>query len=155
MKICADEHVSTAIVRVVQEICLSPDNELIHVENIEMRGKDDEVWVRVFADGGGQIVISADAKITRRHAELIAITDCGLTLLVLPSRFANAKCHLQAAYICHHWPAIEDAIRNTGGNRFWKLNWGYVQELMKPLDIDIQDARKKLRKAERRTGGSE
>ena len=155
MKICADEHVSTAIVRVVQGVCLDSDSELIHVEDIEMRGKDDEIWVRVFADQRGQIVVSADAKIARRHAELIAIADCGLTLLVLPSQFANAKCHLQAAYICHHWPAIEQAIRNTGGNRFWKLKWGYGKELMKPLNVDIQDARKKLRKAQRRPDGSE
>lgn len=149
MKICADEHVSTAIVRVVKEICLDPGHALIHVEDIDCRGEQDEIWVRVFAKQGGQVIVSADEMMTRRHSELIAIADCGLKLFVMPHQFSNAKRHLQAAFVCHHWPAIEAKLANGDNSRFWKLKWGYSDDAISPLTLDIQDARKKFKKATR------
>ena len=101
---------------------------MIRVEDIECLGQEDQIWVRVFAKPGGQVVVSADEMMTRRHAELVAIADCGLKLFILPHQFQNAERNLQAAYICHHWPAIEARLANSDNIRFWKLKWGYPDE---------------------------
>lgn len=149
MKLCADEHVSPVIVRIIKDVCLDPAHEFIHVEDIDCKATPDQTWVRVFAANGGQVVVSADEKMTRRHAELVAIADCGLKLIVLPHQFPNSKRHLQAAFMCHHWPSIETTLSDGHNSRFWKVRWGYSDESISPLTLDIQNARNKLEKANR------
>ncbi len=152
MKICADEHVSTWIVGIIRDSCLDQKHSLEHVEDYYLRGIEDEIWVRRFAKAGGQAIISADASMLKRHHELIAICDSGLRLMILPSRWANAARNFQASHIMYWWPKIQDTFSASPPRKCWKVPWGYNdKDPIQSITVDFEDARKKIKKAGRRT----
>lgn len=152
MKICFDEHVSVRIVAILKQIY--PDEEsLLHVSDILALGIEDEIWVRQFARDGGEAVVAADANMLKRHNEIIAIWESGLRVAVLPSQWAQSKRHLQASHLLYWWPHIVSRFTEGGPRKCWKVPWGWggATDAIAPVSVDIAAARKKARKASRRT----
>ena len=151
MKICADEYLSTWIVGIIRDSCLDPKHSLEHVEDYHLRGVDDEIWVRRFAKAGGEAVVSADANMLRRHHEPIAVCDSGLRLVILPDKWACAKRNLQASHVMLWWPRIQETIAASLPRKCWKVPWGFSErDPLLPLTVDFEDARRKIKKADRR-----
>jgi hypothetical protein len=48
---------------------------LLHISEIGAKGVTDRIWVRIFAEQGGDAIVTADAAMSRRQAELIAIGE--------------------------------------------------------------------------------
>jgi hypothetical protein len=155
LKICADEHESTWIVGIIRDSCLDKEHSLEHVEDYHLRGVQDEIWVRRFARAGGEAIVSADANMLRRHHEVIAICESSLRLIVLPSKWANSARNMQAAHIMFWWPKIQGIIAISAPRKCWKVPWGFSEsDTIQPITVDFEDARRKIKKAERRIGAT-
>ena len=113
MRIRADEHVSREIVRVICELALSPDFEFSSIFQVGHDGSPDEYWATEFAKGGGDAILTADTDFFRKPNQVVAIDRTGLKVIHLPSRWANARAHLQTAHILMWWPRIEVKLQEA------------------------------------------
>lgn len=149
----ADEHVSREIVRIVCELALSPGFELSSVYEVGHDGSADEYWATAFAKEGGHAILSADTDFFRKPNQVVAIDQTGLRVVHMPSKWANAKGHLQAAHILMWWPRIEAKLAEAKPREMWVVPWNIKQDgEMVRKKVDYGAFRKKSRKAERRSG---
>lgn len=149
MRIRADEHVSPEIVRAVKTLA-HPSFELDSIYDAGHRGDNDVPWITKFARDGGKIILSADADFHKKPHQIAAVGDLGLIVIHLPSRWANAKCRLQAAHILYWWDCIEQTLRSSKPRDFWRVPWGFPENLsLSPLKVNYDAARRKVRKANR------
>jgi len=105
VKICADENISPRLVEIVNELSTGKP-PLLKASEIGSRGVDDRIWVRVFAEQGGDAIVSADAAMTKRQAELIAnwrewSPSCDLASSV-PARWDPDANGIPAFLVVHH-----------------------------------------------------
>jgi hypothetical protein len=154
LNICGDEHVSPWIVKIIQESCLSNQHTLFTVDDFRARGVDDQIWVRTFSGRGGNAIIGADAAMTRRPHEVVAICEAGVRLILLPPQWANAKRHLQASHLLYWWPHIEVSLEDAASERCLRVPWGWPETAgaaaLKPVRLDLQDAYRKIERAAKR-----
>ena len=150
MRICADEHVSPEIVRLVHEIALSPGWELSHVFDGGWGGTDDVVWITRFARNGGQALLTADKDFIKRHHQVLAVCDTGLRVVHMPKKWANERRRMQAAHILFWWNQIEAALSNSAPRQCYKVPWSFTDSSLGPIKLDFENARRKIKKAERR-----
>lgn len=151
MIICGDEHVSPWITKVIQDCCTVSGNVVHLVDDYQAKGIKDEIWVRRFAKAGGQAILSADEMMLRRHAELVAICDSGLRLVLLPHQWANSLRNMQASHILFWWPKIEEVLDTSKPRQVFKVPWGYDEKRgIERVKFDYEKHRKKLKEAQRR-----
>lgn len=86
MKICADENVAPKLTELLRQQLLSARNTLETVDDYQARGVDDPIWVRNFANAGGEAIVGSDYNMTQRPSELVAIVETGLRLIVLDQK---------------------------------------------------------------------
>lgn len=149
MRICADENVALKLSGLVREHLLSPGHTLHTVDDYEARGVDDQIWVRRFADAGGEAIVSGDYMMTQRAAEVVAIARTGLRLVVLDQKWPRAPKHLQMSYLFFWWPHIENVLAGAASGQCFKVPWGWPEKTegaIKLMSIDLQGAEKKLKK---------
>lgn len=152
MRIRADEHVSREIVRMVCELALSPSFEFSSIFDVGHDGSPDQYWATEFAKDGGDAILTADTDFFRKPNQVVAIDRTGLKVIHLPSRWANARAHLQAAHILMWWPRIEIKLREANPREVWMVQWNINEDgELKRKKVDYGAARKKLRKAARRS----
>ncbi len=60
---------------------------LLHVRDIGASGVADRIWIRTFANEKGDAIITADVAIVKRPAELLAVGETGLRLVILPTQY--------------------------------------------------------------------
>jgi PIN like domain len=148
VKICADENVSHRLVGILNE--LSPGTpRLLHVTDIGAQGVKDRIWVRILAEQDGDAIVSADARMSKRHEELIAIGETGLKLVILPTQYQQGGILLQTAYMLLLWPQIIALVERAAKGCYIKLPAVTLPRSPSWEKIDVQDARKRLRKATR------
>jgi hypothetical protein len=152
VKIRADEHVSPEIVEAIGKLALSTDCSLDSVFIAGQRGLDDVPWVTSFARDGGNAILSADTDFHKKPHQVTAVHELGLMVIQLPSRWANSRRRLQASHILYWWEAIEQAVRSGNPRDFWRVPWGFPEklELQRLRAMNYDEARKKIRKADRR-----
>ena len=149
MKICADENLSVRLVSVVNELS-SNMPLLLHVRDIKANGVPDRIWVRNFAETGGEAIISGDFAMTNRPAELIALGETGLKLIVLPTAFVGAGILRQTAYTLMWWPKIVEILRGAPTGSYVKLPWNMnMPRISAWQKIDIASARQRWKKSTR------
>ena len=155
MRICADENVAPLLSELIRSVLLSRGNTLDTIDDHQARGVGDDIWVRKFAAAGGEAVVGADAKMLTRPHEVVAIAETGVRLVVLPGQWVNQKKHVQVSYLFYWWPHIEDVLRTAKPGECFKVPWGWgdPKEAIKVFKIDVQDAYKKAKKADRRDRG--
>ena len=121
MKIRADENVSPKIVQVLRLISLGPGWELTGVREVHPPRTADQTWVPRFAAEGGRGIITADVNMLKRPHLMAAILASGVFGLLLPSAWAQARRHVQAASIIHFWPEIEATFSVAQPGEFWRM----------------------------------
>lgn len=152
MKVCADENVAPKLTDLIREQLLSSSYTLHKVDEFEAGGVDDPIWVRKFASAGGGAIIGGDAAMTKRAAEIVAIAETGLRLVVLDQRWPRAPKHVQIAYLFYWWPEIERVLASAGPGRCFKVPWGWPEKTegaIKPIAVDVQAAYKKVKKSKK------
>lgn len=132
----------------IQDCCVVSGNVVHTVDEYQAKGVDDEIWVRRFAKAGGEAILSADEMMIRRHAELIAICDSGLRLVLLPHQWANSLRNMQAAHILFWWPKIEETLAASSPRNVFKVPWAFDDKRkIERVKMDYETARKKLKQA--------
>ena len=152
MKIRADEHVSPPIVRWIRELGLSPGWELTSVREAGHGGDHDVTWVTKFAHEGGTAILSADKDFLKRHQQIIAICDTGLRVVHMPPKWANSIRSMQAAHILFWWDKIEATLAKSRPRQFLSVPWGFSGTELILQNVNYEEARKRLRKSQRRSG---
>lgn len=149
MRFCADENVAPLLSALIRDSLLGKDHTLETVDDHQARGVTDDVWVRKFADVGGEAIIGADGKMLTRPHEVVAIAEAGLRLAVLPSQWANQKLNVQVAYLFYWWPHIERTLAEAQPRQCFKVPWGWgeTKGAIKPFSLDFQAAYQKVKKA--------
>lgn len=133
----------------IREQLLTSTNTLHTVDDYQALGVDDSIWVRKFADDGGEAIIGADMKMTQRAAEVVAIAETGLRLIILDQKWAQSPKHLQISYLFYWWPEIEKALASASPGKCFKVPKGWpdvTNGAIKPIAVDFQGAYKKLKK---------
>jgi hypothetical protein len=152
LKICADENVAPKLTDLIREQLLSSPHALYKVDEFEAEGVDDPIWVRKFADAGGEAIVGGDAAMTKRAAEVVAIAETGLRLIVLDQRWPRAPKNVQISYLFYWWPEIERVLAGAARGKCFKVPWGWPENTdgaIKPIPVDVQGAYKKLKKQNR------
>lgn len=155
MRFCADENVAPLLSALIKESLLGKGHTLDTVDDHQARGVDDDIWVRKFADAGGEAIIGSDGKMLTRPHEVVAIAEAGLRLAVLPSQWANQKLNVQVAFLFFWWPHIEAVLASAKPRQCFKVpwRWGDTSGAITPFSLDFQQAYKKMKKADRRSAG--
>ncbi|HMK88936.1 MAG TPA: hypothetical protein VK446_04790 [Methylocystis sp.] len=135
MKIRADEHISPKLIRAVQSIALSVGWELTHVRDFNSARTADETWIPRFVAEGGQAILSADRKIMARPHQLNALIDGRLIGVFLPSKWAEARGHAQAAHLLWWWPRIEAAISSSKVGQCWRVPYDFGEGAVEEIKI--------------------
>ncbi len=156
MKICADEHVSPEIVRVVREIALNPSWELSHVFDAGQGGADDVPWITQFARNGGKAILTADADFHKRPHQVMAVCNTGLIVVHLHPRWANSRRTMQTSHILFWWEAIEGTLKLAKPRQCWKVPFSFPEQKreLTQTGLDYEEARKKLKRQEQRASRS-
>lgn len=150
MKIRADEHVSPEVVTAIRQSALGEGVLLDSIIEIGAKGAQDQHWVTVFAKEGGRVILSADTDFLKRPHQVMAVHDAGLSIIHLPGRWANAELHLQMAHLLIWWKRIEAALAGAKGRECWSPPWNISEQgELKRINIDYEEQRKKLKKANR------
>lgn len=153
MRIRADEHVSPSIVHIVGDLALSPSFEFTSVIDVGHKGTNDQYWATAFSTDGGDAIVTADTDFLKRPHQIVAIDNTGLKVIYLPPKWANARGYLQASHILMWWPRIEAKLAQAKPREIWAVKWNISQEGdLEKRKVDYGAARKKLKKAARRTG---
>lgn len=149
MKICADENVAPALSKLIKEQLLSREHSLETVDDHQARGVDDKIWVRKFADAGGEAIVGADFQMNKKPHEIVAINETGLRLVVLDEKWPRQKKNVQISYLFYWWPEIERTLATAGKGQCFKVPWGWPNDTanqIKPIRIDLQKAYKQVKK---------
>ena len=147
MKICADENVAPQLSALIREALVGSKHTLDTVDDHQARSVDDEIWVRHFAESGGEAIIGADGKMTTRPHEIVAIAETGLRLVILPPQWVNARKHLQIAFLFLWWPRIIQTFEGADRGKCFKVPWLWNEDgKLRLIEIDVQAAYKKVRK---------
>jgi len=155
MKVRADEHVSSEIVRAVREMALSPGWEISSVIDVGDRSLDDVHWITRFADQGGHAIITADTDFFKKPAQVIAVFTTGIRVIHFPPKWANADRRLQAAHTLFWWRRIEEQIASMKGRECYRTPWNVIETgKLAKVPIDYAEAHKKHKKAARRSSGA-
>lgn len=149
MRVCADENVAPRLTVLIREQLLSPDFSLDTVDDHSARGLEDEIWVRRFAEAGGEAVIGGDFRLTKKPHEVVAINETGLRVIVLDERWSRQPKHIQISYLFYWWPHIEAVLRTAGKGKCFKVPWGWGDpaDAIRPISLDLQRAYKAVKKA--------
>jgi predicted nuclease of predicted toxin-antitoxin system len=148
VKICADENISPRLVEIVNDLSIgSPP--LLHVSEIGSLGVKDSIWVRTFAEQDGNAILTADANMSRRQSELIAIGETGLKLVILPTQYQQGGIRLQAAYMLLWWPKVLEVVQQGAEGCVLKLPALTLPRVPSWEKIDVQAARQRLSKSTR------
>jgi hypothetical protein len=148
VKICADENVSSRLVGIVNDLSIGSPR-LLHVSEIGALGVKDTIWVRAFAEQGGDAIVSADAAMSRRQTELIAIGETGLKLVILPAQYQQGGILTQTAYMLFWWFKIVELVQEGEKGCFLKLPPIAIPRIPRWDRIDVHDARQRLKKSTR------
>lgn len=148
MKICADENVASKLSALICEQLLSRPHTLQTVDDFQAAGVEDVIWVKKFAEQGGEAIIGGDMAMTRRPTELIAIIESGLRLVVLDQRWPRVPKNVQISYLFYWWPEIERVLASAPKGKCFKVPWGWPEKIsgaIKLIPVDVQGAYKKIR----------
>ena len=136
MKICADEHVSPKIVKVVRDIALSPNCEICHISDAGNCGASDVSWITEFAQDNGKAILPADSDFHKRPHQVVAVWESDLIVIHLRPKWANSQRHVQAACILYLWKAIENILTKSPSGRCWRVPFWFPK---KALELKISD----------------
>lgn len=148
MKICADENISPRLVEIVNNLSIGSPR-LLHVSEIGALGVKDSIWVRAFAEQDGDAILTADANMSKRQSEQIAIGETGLKLVILPTQYQQGGIRVQAAYMLLWWPKIVELVQHGEKGCVLKLPALTLPRAPAWDRIDVQAARERLRKSTR------
>lgn len=151
MKVRADEHVSTEIVRAVRAMALNPGWELTSVVEVGDRSSQDVHWITKFASEGGHAIISGDTDFLKRPHQVLAVNRTGMRVIHMPAKWSSARCDLQAAFVLLWWRRIERTISTMKQRECYRPPWNATEDGdLAKIKVDYQDADKWERRQAKR-----
>lgn len=148
MRICADENVAPKLSALIREQLLTRPHTLQTVDDFQAKGMEDQIWVRRFADEGGEAIVGGDFAMTKKPHEIVAIAETGLRLVVLDQRWPREPRHIQISYLFYWWPHIERALSTAPHGQCLKVPWGWGEPkgAIKQVSVDVQKAYAQVRR---------
>ena len=138
------------MVSAIRQSALSEGVVLDSIIEAGDKGAQDQHWITVFGKDGGKAILSADTDFLKRPHQVMAVHEMGLAIIHLPSKWANAELHLQMAHLLIWWKRIEAALAEAKGRECWRPVWNISEQGdLQRIKIDYEEARKKLKKANR------
>ncbi len=120
MKGIIDENLSPALARAVSALFVG-EHEVVHIrEKFGPRVTDAE-WIARLSAEGRWIVISGDAKITKRKAEQAAFRHSRLIGFFLSPALNGAKVTKQMQRLLAPWDDIEKIAKLVAGGAMYEL----------------------------------
>jgi hypothetical protein len=86
---------------------------------------------------------------SRRQAELIAIGEAGLKLVLLPTQYQQGGIRIQVAYVLFWWPKILELLEVATNGSVLRLPPITLPRVPPWNRIDVQAARRRLKKSMR------
>jgi len=147
LRICADENVAPLLTQLIREALLSKSHTLDMVDDFQARGVEDQIWVRKYADDGGEAIVGGDGKMLTRPHEVVAIVEAGLRVVVLPPHWPRQQRHVQIAFLFLWWPRIEKTLETCKQRQCFKVPWSWsLTDALVEERPNVQEAYKKVRK---------
>ena len=109
------------------------------------------MWLRQFADQGGDAIITADKDFKDTPPQVAAVFSTGVKVIYLPPAFGRAKHSIQAAFMLLWWSRIEDTLLSMNARECFGPPWTIRADgELRKIPLDFQKADKRLKRAAKR-----
>jgi hypothetical protein len=127
LKVAFDENMPAAMVRVfrlfhkerslkhiVQGVVLESAKDYTpQPDDPDYQRKSDVPWIRRYAQAGGRIIVSGDAKMTTVPHERLALVQEGMGVVFFAPKWGNWVFCRKAALLLHWWPTILKHVKRA------------------------------------------
>ena len=120
MKVVFDENLSPALARALHALFVG-EHEVAHIRDKFGPKVDDSEWISVLSTEGRWVVISGDAKITKRKAEQAAFRNSRLIGFFMAPALNGAKVTRQMQRLLALWDDIEIIAERVAGGAMYEL----------------------------------
>lgn len=164
MRVAFDEHVPSALVRVLQSFSEERKFKRLSGGYLIEQARDyapsiddedylkgsDVPWVKRYAAAGGQIIISGDTNMMSEPHERLALLEEKMIVCFFGSQWSEWKFYKKCALVINWWPAIVRTMGTADRGTFWRVpsNWQEDGEL-EPLPTEDKRLIRILRQRER------
>lgn len=131
MKIRLDENLSHRIADALIAYMANRDGFEVSHNRYEAQGEKDPSWIKKFAAGDGDIIISGDWQILQHWPDLVAYTESGLISFFPPSGFGKLFGHGRASFIIRWWPTIIEKAKTSQRGDIWRLPMTWTPDVTK------------------------
>ncbi|WP_163005998.1 hypothetical protein [Methylobacterium brachiatum] len=164
MRVVFDEHVPSALVRVLQSFSNERQfRKLTGGYTIE-RARDyapkvddpdylkgsDVPWVRRYAAAGGQVIISGDTNMMSEPHERLALLEEKMIVCFFGSQWSGWKFYKKCALVINWWPTIVKTMTTADQGTFWRVPASWQEDgNLDPLPTEDKKLLRMVRQRER------
>ena len=120
MKVVVDENLPPALARALSAL-FAGEHEVVHIRDRFGPSVKDADWIRRLSDEGHWIIISGDAKISKRKAEQAAFRHSRLIGFFLAPALNKAKITRQMQRLLAAWDDIENISKSVAPGVMYEL----------------------------------
>jgi len=120
VKVVFDENLSPALARALHAL-FAGEHEVAHLREKFGPRVDDADWISVLSAEGRWVIISGDAKITKRKAEQAAFRNSRLIGFFMAPALNGAKVTRQMQRLLALWDDIEIIAERVAGGAMYEL----------------------------------
>jgi hypothetical protein len=120
VKVIIDENLSPALARALSAL-FAGEHEVVHIRDRFGPSVKDSDWIRQLSEGGHWLVISGDAKIAKRKAELATFRNSRLIGFFLAPALNCAKVTKQMQRLLALWDDIEVIANRVASGSMYEL----------------------------------
>lgn len=135
MRVVFDEHVPSALVRVLQSFSNERQFKKLtggytierardyapKVDNPDYLKGSDVPWVRRYSAAGGQVIISGDTNMMAEHHERLALLEEKMIVCFFGSQWSGWKFYKKCALVINWWPTIVKTMAEAERATFWRV----------------------------------
>ncbi|RVU21177.1 hypothetical protein [Methylobacterium oryzihabitans] len=166
MRVAFDEHIPSALVRVLQSF--SNERQFLKltggytierardyapkIDDADYLKGSDVPWIRRYAAAGGQVIISGDTNMMAEHHERLALLEERMIVCFFGSQWSGWKFYKKCALVINWWPAIVKTMTIAESSTFWRVptSWQEGGEL-DALPTEDKKLTRMIRQRERQT----
>jgi hypothetical protein len=129
LKIALDEHVPKQVATALVALASGRGAKALSIcsaRDYSVPNSDSDVpWLQRFAEDGGTVVVSGDAKMRGKLHEQRALSDAGFVVFFMSAAWNRMPLHEKAAMLVRWWPIILEKISTASSGQFFQLphNW--------------------------------
>jgi PIN like domain len=128
LKIAFDEHVAPKLAEAIK--ALSGEGGMLRAEIVPARKylmdplkkqESDVPWLEAFANDGGKVVVSGDARMRAKPHEQAALRECGFVTIFFARAWNNLNGFNKAAMLIRWWPYILSVIESAKPGQMFEI----------------------------------